>query len=143
MALNPMDVLIGDEIASVKRKMTFDQIKSELFSGRNPIHFDDEIAKKEGLPGAVFTGIQICGLLGEMLNNFFGIAWLKGGTMEITFIGVVLAGDTIEAKGIVKEKMMVTNGEKVTLDIWCEKQFGEKIIIGKAIGYFHRHKIEI
>lgn len=123
----------GFEIPTISKFVTFE--KMQLYEpGVKNLHTDVETAKKAGLPGPIIGGQQSYAYLSEMLMNFFGEGWVKGGKIAVSLVKIVPPGDTLTGKGVVKEK--VNEGDKVrlVLDIWLENQNGEKAVVGTASG---------
>jgi acyl dehydratase len=52
------------------------------------------------------------------------------GTLDLRFIKPVVAGDTVTAKGKVTERQAEAKGTRVSLEVWCENQNGDKTAIG-------------
>ena len=144
MALATRDIKVGYEVVPVILRIS--QEKMNLFSNRTAprddplgksapnIHTSEEMAKSVGFPGTVTEGLQICASISKLMTNFFGEGWIRGGKLSVNFIGIMGPGDTITIKGIVKEKTPEDSAIRITLDVWCENQRGEKTIVGVASG---------
>ncbi|MDD5289232.1 MAG: hypothetical protein PHY28_09010, partial [Dehalococcoidales bacterium] len=65
--------------------------------------------------------------------KFFGIGYL-GGRLATTCIAIMEPGEEITTKGIVREKIIEGDKMRLVLDIWCENQRGEKVIVGTGSG---------
>ena len=138
------NIEIGYEVSPVVLEMT--QEKMNLFSNRtiprgNPqgvsgpnIHTDNEIARRVGLPGTVAEGLQVFASISKLMTNLFSEGWLKGGKLSVSFINIMSPGDTLTIKGVVKDKTTEGSATRVTLDVWCENQNGDKTIVGVASG---------
>ena len=57
---------------------------------------------------------------------------LEGGTLSVSFIRYTIPGNTISAKGVIKEKVVEGNSVRFIADVWCENEFEEKITVGTA-----------
>jgi acyl dehydratase len=68
------------------------------------------------------------------MTRFAGAGFVKGGTMAMTFIKPVFAGDTLTVRGIVKEKRPEGERTRVIVEVWCENQHGETTAVGTASG---------
>lgn len=95
-------------------------------------HYDDEYAKKVGLPAPIATGMMSAAYLSQMLTEYFGLDWIKGGKLSFTFIRPVYTGDTLTCRGLVKERTSEGSKADLTLEVWCENQDGEKVTVGEA-----------
>lgn len=132
----------GAEFYGNPKKLTIERIwtfsggpfRGQEWPSRN-IHTDYEFAKETGLSTVYVSATQYLGHLTEHLIDLFGEKWLSmGRTYDLKFIKAVTEGDTLRARSRVKS--MVNDGEKTScvLDVWCENQRNEKVLIGEAIG---------
>ena len=142
-AFRPMKVTasreteVGFELEPITKKMTLD--KTRLYRGWprvKDIHDDYAAAQRVGLRQPIIQGNQSIEWLGELLIKFFGKGYL-GGKLAITFINVILPDDEITTKGVVREKVVEGDAIRLILDVWCENQRGEKVIVGTASGLVH------
>lgn len=130
---------IGREFGS--RPLIFSLARILAFSGgsfagpnwpaRN-LHTDIAKAREAGLPGLIASGTQTEGLLVEMLIGLFGEAWLHRGELEIKFPRSVLVDDTVRCRAVLQAIERQGDGDRYQLDVWCENQAGDKVIIGTA-----------
>jgi acyl dehydratase len=136
------DALEGSEFAGRVRTVTLERIN--LFSGGYPrgpnwpaknIHTDLEAAKRCGLKTRAASGAMFEGYLADLMVDLFGVDWLNYGTMKLAFINVVDKDDMVIPKGIVKSKEMVDSSVEFTLDLWCENQYGIKVVVGTGKGH--------
>ncbi len=125
---------VGFELEPITKKVTLDKMR--LYAGwpasRN-IHTDYQVAQSMGLPQPIGTGMQTAEYVGELLIKFFGVGYL-GGKISITFTGMVLPDDEITTRGIVREKVTEGDAVRLILDVWCENQHGQKVVVGTASG---------
>ena len=131
------DIPIGFELEPITKKVTLD--KSRIYSWWPKIksrHSDYAAARATGLQKPNIAGNQTAEYLGELFIKFFGEGYI-GGKLSIKFIGFVLPDDEVTAKGIVREKIIEGDAVRLVLDIWCENQYGEKVIVGTASGLVH------
>jgi acyl dehydratase len=132
MAIARKEMPIGQELPPLKKEITIDRMR--LFTrwvNRN-IHTDWEVAAKGGFPAPLAQGLMSHAYLCELLTLFFGEPWLRGGKLSISFIKYVLPGDTIYAKGVIREKIEQGDAVRMNLEVWCENQRGEKVTVGTA-----------
>jgi acyl dehydratase len=91
----------------------------------NPIHLDEEVAKKVGLPGIIAHGMLIAALIAERARQFVEKdAQLNGyelAQFQTRFKAMTALGDTPSVGGLVKE----VNGSTFTLDLQAKNQRGE------------------
>ena len=132
MAVANKQMEVGQELPPLKKEVALDRMR--LFTGwvnRN-IHTDLEWAKKAGLSAPIAQGLMSHAFLSEMLTSFFGETWLKGGKLSVSFARYVVPGDTITAKGVIREKVVEGSSVIFTADVWCENAMGEKTTVGTA-----------
>jgi 3-hydroxybutyryl-CoA dehydratase len=92
----------------------------------NPIHFDDEAARKLGLPGAIAHGMISGALLGRLVAAALGPQWLRRGHVRLKFIAPLEMGSTVMASGV------VTSTDPVSIEIRAETTTGLLTIVGTA-----------
>jgi len=96
---------------------------------------NEEYAKNIGYPGRLVSGYVLCAYMSEMLVNFFGPGWLKGGKFSAMFISPgVQEGDVLTCRGIVAYEVRESSRKRVNLAIWIEKIPWLKVVVGKASG---------
>ena len=98
------------------------------------IHTDLEFAKSCGLPSRVASGAMFEGYLTELMIYLFGENWLTGGKMSLTFIAIVDPGDRLLPKAIVRSRHVEGSVVRFVMDVWCENQHGNKVVVGTATG---------
>ncbi len=93
----------------------------------NPIHLDDVVAKKVGLPGVIAHGMLIAGWITQRALFFvereFSLTGLSLVRFQTRFKSKALLGDTPSLGGIVKE---VTE-KSIWLEIHAKNQRGETL----------------
>lgn len=123
---------VGQALPPVQKEVTFENIRLfSMWSNRN-IHTDWEVAIKGGFPAPIAQGLMSHAYLCEMLTQFFGENWLKGGKIEVKFIRYTLPGDVVKAMGVIKERLKEGEAVRFNCDVWCESSSGEKTVIGTA-----------
>jgi len=98
----------------------------------NPIHIDEDFAKKTPLGGTIAHGMLILAYVSQMMSAAFGRSWLAGGKLNVRFKTPARPGDTITVSGRISR---IDKGEGQTLihcDVLCRNQNGETIITGGA-----------
>jgi len=126
-------VQVGDTLLSLTKNVSLEKMSQPLMALKNPLHYDQAFSAQNGLRAPIAAGMMSCAYLSEMLTKTFGAAWLNGSQFNTTFIQPVFAGDTVIAKGVVRAVETTSQGRKVTVDVWCENQTGEKVTVGEAI----------
>jgi acyl dehydratase len=67
------------------------------YSRRGNYHSDPTLSAELRLPGLVAQGVQAAGPAYGVLLDEWGDEFLAHGEIEMRFVGIVLAGDTIDA----------------------------------------------
>ena len=127
---------VGAEIPSLEKSISQDKIHqfAEFSGDFNPIHVNEEFAKKVGLGGTIAHGAISLGYFCKMLVNYFGEDWLENGGLSVSFIAPARPGYKISYRGLITGERETEKGKVVELKIWCENQNGIKCIVGKAYG---------
>lgn len=131
----------GYEVAGNLKTVTEERVYA--FSGgfsrdigypKKNIHTDLAFAKSCGLPSRAASGAMFEGYLTELMIGLFGENWLRGGKMSLTFIAIVDIGDTLLPRAVIRDKQVEGFGVQFDLNVWCENQRGEKVVVGTATG---------
>jgi acyl dehydratase len=132
----------GKEFSGSPKKLTIERIwafsggpfRGQGWPSKN-IHTDYDFAKETGLSTVYVSATQYLGHLAEHLIDLFGEKWLcTGRTRNLKFIKAVTEGDTLRAKSKVKSIENDGRDIRCVLDVWCENQSNEKVLVGEAIG---------
>lgn len=130
----------GQEFSGKPKRVTWQRLWA--FSGgpfsacgwpKKNIHTDPETAKNVGLPTVCASGTQCEGYIVELMIDLFGEGWLRNGELSLKFVKLVLEGDTVCAKGKIRSREEST-GVKFALEVWCENQASDKVVVGTATG---------
>ncbi|MBN9440462.1 MaoC family dehydratase [Bosea sp. (in: a-proteobacteria)] len=93
----------------------------------NPIHVDPAYAAKSPFGRTIAHGLMTLAYVADMLNRWSGGRFDEAGEIEVTFVGPVFVGDTVEISGVAEEhverdgqeclriKLRVTAGERLIL----------------------------
>jgi acyl dehydratase len=74
------------------------------YSRRGNFHSDSQTAEALGMPGLVAQGVQVAGPAYNILLAEWGDDFLEHGELDLRFVGMVVAGETIEARVDVDER---------------------------------------
>ncbi|ARD46910.1 MaoC/PaaZ C-terminal domain-containing protein [Sporosarcina sp. P33] len=98
----------------------------------NPLHLDDEFAKKIGMDGVIAHGMLIMGFLGEYVMKIAGKE-AKVSAIKMRFGKMTVPGDEIRCTGTV-ERIYEEDGKRcIALDLTAEKISGGAVGSGSAI----------
>jgi len=98
---------------------------------QNPIHIDQDFAKKSGLPDVIAHGMLIMSYLGRLLTNAVPQSQIKN--FSVQFSNMTHLNQQVICTGKVLEKNSIDDKEVVTISLKVEDLQGEKKIIGQAI----------
>ncbi|MBF7083675.1 MaoC family dehydratase [Desulfallas sp. Bu1-1] len=123
---------VGQQINPVSKRITQEKInKYARASGDfNPLHLDEEFARKTMFKGTIAHGLLSVAYISEMMTNWLGDDWLEGGELEVTFLLPVRPGDVITAGGRVIECVRTGSATKVVCEVYCKNQRDEMVIKG-------------
>ena len=124
----------GMHLPEVKGMVTQQNINlyAEASQDFNPIHIDEDFAKKTPLGGTIAHGMLILAYVSQMMTAAFGRSWLVGGKLNVKFKTPARPGDTLTVSGKVR-KLDKKNGQTfINCDVLCSNQKGELVITGEA-----------
>ena len=99
----------------------------------NPVHINQEFARKTAAGGTIAHGMLILAYVSEMMTTAFGKKWLTGGRLDVRFKAPARPGETIAVSGKIT-KIEKNNGQAViNCSVLCSNGKGEQIITGEAI----------
>jgi acyl dehydratase len=112
------------------------QRRIDAYSGVRPnyIHSDEAFARKRGFPAPLAQAMMSTAYVSEMMTRFVGAGFVKGGTLSMTFVKPVLAGDRLTVHGVVKERRPDGGRTRVVVEVRCENQHGDTTAVGTASG---------
>ena len=125
----------GDRLQPVTRQVENDKMiefERVVWDRGSNSHSDPAAAKRDGLSRQIASGQNQMAFLHEMLERNFGDGWVYGGKISVRIIHPVYADDHITANGTVTEVGESDGKPRVTLEIWCENQDGQKTAAGTA-----------
>lgn len=125
---------VGEELPPLTK--TIRQRQIDCYSGVRPhsIHTDPEWARKKGFRAPLAQAMMSTAYVSQLMMQFAGQGFVKGGRMSVSFIKPVFAGDTLTVRGRVKSRDTERDGTRVTVEVWSENQDGVKTMVGTASG---------
>lgn len=97
----------------------------------NPLHLDDDFAKKVGLDVAIAHGMLIMGFLGEYVMKIANTQ-AKVVNLKMRFGKMTFPGDEIECAGMVKETFDLNGKHHIELELYAIKGTGDVVGTGNA-----------
>lgn len=98
----------------------------------NPLHLDDEFARKIGMEGVIAHGMLVMGFLGEYVMKI-AAQQAKVENFKMRFGKMTFPGDEIRCSGIVKQKYEENGKRYIALELTAEKNSGEVVGAGSAV----------
>lgn len=133
MAVKFADVKVGDALPPyVHESVTrTDLVKYAGSSGDyNPMHHDETLATKVGLPSVFAHGMFSMGLLSNVLVNWAGAESVQ--RFDVQFRAITWPGDKVSCTGKVTGKREEGGKKLVDVELACETKPGTRSIIGTA-----------
>ena len=121
----------GEALPSRTRTVTHGMCQAFSGPGRN-YHTDQEMARALGFPDIVVQGMMSVCFVADALALRYGAGWHHGGKLDVRLVNVVWPGDTITARGLVREIVPEGSQERALLDVWSTKADGTVTVIGTA-----------
>ena len=127
-------VEVGEELPPLTKTILQRQI--DCYSGVRPdsIHTDPEWARKKGFKAPLVQAMMSTAYVSQMMVQFLGEGFVRGGGMSVAFTKPVLAGDTLTVRGRIKSREPEGGRTRVSVDVWCENQDGVMTMAGTASG---------
>ncbi|MFH0860371.1 MAG: MaoC family dehydratase [Candidatus Altiarchaeota archaeon] len=120
--------------ASIKRKVTAEDVRAyaEVTGDMNPMHLDDDYARKTVFGGRIAHGMYLGGLISSVLAQKLpgtGYAYLS---QTLEFLRPVRIGDTVTVEVELLEK--IEDEKKLRFKTICRNQDGKIVVQGEATG---------
>lgn len=96
------------------------------------IHTSPEIARSQGLPGAIADGMHSTNWLNALLGKEFGAHYILRGRLRTKYIKPTLLDVPITPKAEVTMCADDHDGTRYELDVWIEDPDGVKLTVGDA-----------
>jgi 3-hydroxybutyryl-CoA dehydratase len=98
----------------------------------NPIHIDEEFARRTPAGGTIAHGMLILAYISEVMTRAFERNWLTAGGLNVRFKAPARPGDVIRVQ--VKVEKIVPEGESglVICGVTCLNQTGDIVVNGEA-----------
>ena len=128
------DIEPGSEIpALVKYPTTMQLVKYAGASGDYyQIHYDQDFARANGLPGVIVHGWLALSFLGQMVTDWLG----EGGALlklNGSYRGMNLVHEDLICNGKVTKKYVEAGKNLARVEIWVENPQGDKTVTGAAV----------
>jgi 3-hydroxybutyryl-CoA dehydratase len=134
MTTQTVAIAIGQTLPTLVKEVGQRKIDAYSTVRARSIHTDEAWARAKGFRAPLAQGMMSTAYVSEMMTNFLGEGFVKGGTLSMSFIQPVYAGDRLTIHGEVKEKRAEGTATRVVVEVWCENQEGERTAAGTASG---------
>ena len=131
-----LDTVVGQELPPmVKPPIAQEQLNryAQASGDHNPIHLNEEAARRVGLDGIIAHGMLSMAFLGQYISQQISAdpaALLTN--LKVRYVGMVRLGDTLTCQGIVKNIAVAAGETTITIECWAQNQRGEKVTVGEA-----------
>ena len=122
---------VVEELSGPEKVISLEMCQKFSGPGKN-YHNDVESAKALGFPDIVVQGMMPLCFVADMLAERFGAGLYTGGKMDINLVNVLWQGDKVRARGVVQELLKEGDAQRAQMQVWCEKEDGTKVVIGRA-----------
>lgn len=106
------------------RTLTITEDLVRAYSRRGNYHSDASMSSDLQLPGLVAQGVQAAGPAYGVLLDAWGDEFLEHGEIEMQFVGLVLAGETVEAR-------VDADDDEATFEV-ANTTAGHAAVVGRA-----------
>src|SRR5947209_10065525 len=131
------DTAVGQELSPlVKPPITQEQLRryAEASGDHNPIHLDEEAARRVGLDSIIAHGMLSMAFLGQFVSQqIAGIKDAQLAHLKVRFVNMVRLDDTLTCLGVVKAHTSNGKHDVITLECWAQNQKGDKVTTGEAV----------
>jgi acyl dehydratase len=136
--------VVGDELVSVSKRQTLPRMQwygdglrggatGELQRTFDNIHTSHEVARQQGLPGAIADGMISTAWLSSIMTTTFGVDYLTNGYLKTKYRRPAFVDRTVSYGATVKEKQPQDDGGVTYgLEIWAKDDTGELLTVGEA-----------
>jgi len=124
----------GMNLPEFRKMVTQENINLYAEASRdfNPIHIDEDFAKKTPLGGTIAHGMLILAYVSQMMSAAFGQSWLAGGKLNVRFKTPARPGDSITVTGRISRIKRNEGQTLIRCDVLCQNQNGDSVITGEA-----------
>ncbi len=133
--LNLSELQVGQDLPEMHKSVSQEEINLYAKAARdfNPIHIDEEFARKTPLGGTIAHGMLVLSYVSQMLTRVFQKHWLTGGNLNVRFKAPARPGDMLTIQGNIRKIQKESEQTLINCDILCSNQKGEAVITGEAI----------
>jgi len=125
---------VGEELPPLTK--TIQQRQIDCYSGVRPhsIHTDPEWARQKGFRAPLAQAMMSTAYASQLMVQFIGEGYIKGGKLSVAFTKPVYAGDTLTVRGRIRSREPEGDRTRVNVDVWCVNEDGVTTMVGSASG---------
>lgn len=125
---------VGEELPPLRK--TIQQRQIDCYSGVRPhsIHTDPEWARQKGFRAPLVQAMMSTAYVSQLMVQFVGEGYIKGGKLSVGFTKPVYAGDTLTVRGRIRSREPEGDRTRVNVDVWCVNEDGVTTMVGSASG---------
>ena len=124
----------GMNLPGIKRVVTQENINQYAAASGdfNPIHIDEEFARKTPLGGTIAHGMLVLAYISQLMTDAFGRRWVDGGKLSVRFKAPAYPGDILTISGKISRIKKSDGQILVSCEVLCANQNGETVITGET-----------
>jgi len=124
----------GEYLPTIEKVITQLMINqyAEASGDFNPIHVDEQYARKSRFGSTIAHGMMIAASISELMTMTFKQDWLNRGRLKIRFRAPVFPGDTVTTVGQVRNINLLNDKKIINCSIEVRRQTNEVAISGEA-----------
>ena len=122
------------KIKSTKKLISDKMVRNyaEVSGDFNPIHLDEDYAKKTDFKNKIVHGMLLISNITEIMFKNFGNSWNENGALKIKFRNPLLVNSTLETNLKIKKFDKNKDGTLYTCEVMCNDQDDNILISGIA-----------
>jgi 3-hydroxybutyryl-CoA dehydratase len=123
---------IGASLPTLSKKISREKISQyeEILGIGNPIHVDEEYARKTPFKGVIAHGLVSAAYISESMMKVFPWEWVHHGAMDIQFRHPLRPGDTVQVEGKLQKKEPTEKGMVLVFEVRSKNQAEETVAMG-------------
>ena len=122
------------KIKSIKKLISEKMVQdyAEVSGDFNPIHLDENYAKKTEFKNKIVHGMLLISNITEIMFKNFGNSWNKNGALKIKFRNPLPVNSNLETNLKIKKFDKNKDGTLYTCEVMCNDHDGNILISGIA-----------
>ncbi|MBV8665805.1 MAG: MaoC family dehydratase [Burkholderiaceae bacterium] len=128
------EIKVGDTLPELKLP-AINRTTLALYCGasgdHNPIHIDQDFARKSRMPDVFAHGMLSAAYLGRLVSNW--VPQQQHRRLSMRFAGITHLGNKPTVIGLVTEKFEEAGEQRVKISIKCSNQYDEDKLVGEAV----------